>query len=239
MTKPKNPKGPKPAAKPPRRVLIATPVAADGSLSIYYVDSLTNSMRGAASRNVELYPVYLTNDVLIQRARNSLIAIAIEADVDDLIWIDSDIQWQPDDIFRLLEYPVDVVGGTYRKKTDEEQYPVQVRGNSIPIDPATGLLEVDGLGTGFLRLSRKALQAVWNDSGAKKYQNKGKIEKWICEILVENEEVIGEDIVLCHKLQRLGFKIYLDPLLTCNHVGQKVYAGNFAEYLVKLQKINS
>lgn len=226
---------------PPRRVLIATPIAADGAASIYYVDSLINGFRVAASQNVELFPVYMANDVLIQRARNSLIAIAIDADVDDLIWIDSDIQWQPDDIFRLLDYPVDVVGGTYRKKTDEEeQYPVQVAGNTIPIDPKTGLLEVDGLGTGFLRMSRKALQALWNDPTAKKYDNNGKIAKWICEILLEPTEepdmwdMVGEDIVLCHKLQKLGFKIYLDPLLTCNHVGQKVYAGNFAEYLTKL-----
>lgn len=242
MTKSKKSKGP----KPPRRVLIATPVAADASLSIYYVDSLTNSFRLTAQQRVELYPVYMANDVLVQRARNSLIAIAIEAQVDDLIWIDSDIQWQPDDIFRLLNYPVDVVGGTYRKKTDEEeQYPIQIRGNSIPIDPSTGLLEVDGLGTGMLRMSKKALQAVWNDPTSKKYRNKGNIEKWICEILLEPTEepdvfeVISEDIVLCHKLAALGFKIYLDPLLTCNHVGQKVYQGNFAEYLVKLQKANA
>jgi hypothetical protein len=215
-------------------VLIATPVAADASLSIYYVDALVNSFR-LAPPGVQLFPVFMANDVLIQRARNNLIAIAIEAGVDDLIWIDSDVCWEPDWIFRLLDYPIDVVGGTYPKKTDAEQYPVQVLGNKIPIDPATGLLEVDGLGTGFLRLSRKALQALWDSS--KPYTSNGKAGRWICEVIVsEDGEVVGEDIVLCHKLTALSFKIYCDPLLTCSHVGPKVYTGNFAEYLVKLQK---
>lgn len=217
-------------AKKPRRVIIATPVAADGSLSIYYVDSLINSFRLAASQNIELYPIYMANDVLIQRARNDLIAIAIEAQVDDLIWIDSDIQWEPEWLFRLLSYPVDVVGGTYPKKSDDEQYPVQVLGKSIPVHQKTGLLEVDGLGTGFLRLSRKALQALWENS--RPYTSNGKSGRWICEVLIGDDgEVVGEDIVLCRKLQALGYKIYLDAEMTCTHVGQKRYAGNFAAFL--------
>ena len=221
-----------PAKSKPRRVIIATPVAADGSLSIYYVDSLISSFRLAAGQNVELYPIYMANDVLIQRARNDLIAIAIEAQVDDLIWIDSDIQWQPEWLFRLLAYQVDVVGGTYPKKTDDEQYPVKVLGNAIPVDPKTGLLEVDGLGTGFLRLSRKALQALWDSN--RPYTSNGKAGRWICEVLVgEDGEVVGEDIVLCHKLQALGYKIYLDAGMTCAHIGQKRYVGNFGSFLQK------
>ena len=219
-----------PAKNEPRRVIIATPVAADGSLSIYYVDSLISSFRLAAGQNVELYPVYLANDVLIQRARNDLIALAIEAQVDDLIWIDSDIQWEPEWLFRLLSYPMDVVGGTYPKKTDDEQYPVQARGKSIPVDQKTGLLEVDGLGTGFLRLTKKALQDLWDSN--RPYTSNGKAGRWICEVLVgEDGEVIGEDIILCHKLQALGYKIYLDAGMTCAHIGQKRYVGNFGAFL--------
>jgi glycosyltransferase involved in cell wall biosynthesis len=213
-----------------RRVIIATPVAADGSVSIYYVDSLIASFRLAVSHDVELYPIFMANDVLIQRARNDLIALAIESQVDDLVWIDSDIQWHPEWLFRLLEHPVDVVGGTYPKKSDDEQYPVQVHGEKIPVDPKTGLLEVDGLGTGFLRLTRKALQALWDSN--RPYTSNGKAGRWICEVLVgEDGEVIGEDIVLCHKLQALGYKIYLDAGMTCAHIGQKRYVGDFRAFL--------
>jgi hypothetical protein len=211
--------------KPNRRVLIATPVGADAAVKIWYSDALIQSMRLAPSFGVELFPVY-KEDVLIQRARNDLIAIAIEAQVDDLVWIDSDVCWQPGWIFKLLSYPVDVVGGTYPKKKMPLDWPVKVIGDKIPVDPDTKLLEVDGLGTGFLRMSRKALQAVW-DAEQKEYDGiKGKA-KWVCEVVVENGEIVGEDIVLCHKLQAAGFKIYLDPSMCCGHVGMHMFTGDF------------
>lgn len=222
-----------PAPQKPRRVMIATPVAADGSLSIYYVDSLISSFRAAATRNIELYPVYMANDVLIQRARNDLIAIAIEAKVDDLVWIDSDIQWDPEWLFRLLSWPVDVVGMTYPKKSDMEQYPVQVLGKTIPVDQKTGLLEVSALGTGFLRMSLRALQALWDTNLP--YTSNGKTGRWICEVVVgEDGEVIGEDVVLCHKLAEAGIKTYLDPSATCAHIGQKRYTGDFQRWLNRM-----
>jgi hypothetical protein len=99
-------------------------------------------------------------------------------------------------------------------------------------------LEVDGLGAGFLRLTRKALQALWDSN--RPYTSNGKAGRWICEVIVGDDgEVVGEDIVICHKLVALGYKIYLDPLLTCSHIGQKQYQGNFAEFLVKIQKASA
>jgi hypothetical protein len=218
----------------PRRVIIATPVGADAAIKIWYTDALINSMRMSMTQGVELFPIY-KEDVLIQRARNDLLAIAIESGVDDLIWIDSDVCWNPEWLFKLLSYPVDVVGGTYPKKNDVVDWPVKVVGNKIPIDPDTKLLEVDGLGTGFLRLSKKAMQALWGHENKEYHGVHGKA-KWIFEVIVENGEVTGEDIVICHKLQACGFKIYLDPAMCCGHVGLKMYSGNFSQFLEGMHK---
>lgn len=212
-----------------RRVIIATPVGADAAIKIWYSDALINSMRLAPKCGIELFPIY-KEDVLLQRARNDLIAITIQGDVDDLIWIDSDVCWQPEWIFRLLAYPVDVVGGTYPKKNERGEWPVKVVGDKIPIDPETKLLEVDALGTGFLRMSKKALQAIW-ETESKEYTGVHGAAKWICDVSCENGEVVGEDIILCHKLQAAGFKIYLDPAMCCGHVGMKMYQGNFVQWL--------
>jgi hypothetical protein len=217
-----------------RRVIIATPVGADASVKIWYSDSLINSMRIAQAYDVELYPIY-KEDILIQRARNDLISIAIQNEIDDVVWIDSDICWNPIWLFKLLAYPVDVVGGTYPKKIDVPAWPVKVNGNKIVVDPDTKLLEVDGLGTGFLRLSKNAIQALW-DAERQEYHGVHGKAKWICEVLAENGEIIGEDIVLCNKLHACGFKIYLDPEICCGHVGLKMYSENFSEFLGAMQK---
>jgi GT2 family glycosyltransferase len=43
--------------------------------------------------------------------------------------------------------------------------------------------------------------------------------------------MISEDIYVCRKLtDEGGFKIYLDPKITCNHVGGKKYKGDFLKW---------
>ena len=93
----------------------------------------------------------------------------------------------------------------------------------------TGSIFSTSMRPGLLRWQR-ALQALWDSN--RPYTSNGKAGRWICEVLVgEDGEVIGEDIVLCHKLQALGYKIYLDAGMTCAHIGQKRYVGNFGAFL--------
>ena len=69
-----------------------------------------------------------------------------------------------------------------------------------------------------------------------KYKNKGITGKWICDVVVQNNQVNGEDIILCQKLRDLGYKIYLDPYVNCEHVGNKRYTGNFEKYIMALMR---
>ena len=221
---------------PARRVMIATPVAANNAVGVYYVSSLIQSMRISSLYNVELYPIPMPydEDEYIQVARNDLIAIAVEANVDELVWIDSDISWIPEDLFKLLAYDVDVVGGIYPKKLDKEEYPIQLLSKTINVNLQTKLFEVDGIGTGFLKMSKKSLNSLWNSNP--EYKNKGITGKWICDVVVQNNQVNGEDIILCQKLRDLGYKIYLDPYVNCEHVGNKRYTGNFEKYIMALMR---
>ena len=101
----------------------------------------------------------------MQNSRNDLVKLAIEHDFDDLVFIDADQDWQPEWLFKLLSYPVDCVGGTVRKKTDTvESYNVKSDTWPIPVDPRDGAWVVDGLGAGFLRLSKRALRLLWDNS---------------------------------------------------------------------------
>ena len=219
------------ATTPKRQVIIATPVKdLYCGISPLFNESLTPTIKLGEARGIEIFPLY-QDDAMLQRARNYLLSLAVQHQVDDLIWIDADIGWNPEDFFKLLDYPVDVVGGIYPKRSDTEEYPLQVQGNRIPIDQRTGLLEVSGLGTGFLRFSKNAYLALWNSS--REYKDKGNIARWAFEILDENGELIGEDIFACHKLLKLGFKVYLDGNINCAHVGPKIHRGNFIEYLKK------
>jgi hypothetical protein len=213
-----------------RKVLLATP-ALDGRLDVWYTNSVINSVRICQAEGIYLHPVFLSFDALIQRARNDLFRLAIEEGYDEMIFVDSDLEFDPQWILDLLNAPEDVIGGTYRKKTDEKEIYVVKTKNLETSD--NGLIKVEGLGTGFVKFSRKALEALWEDSP--KYQNEGRECRMVCNVEVINGDLVSEDIVIFRKLDKLGFTTWLNPNMTCNHTGTKKFQGNFASYAKRMK----
>ena len=208
------------------KVLIATP-AYDGRLDVWYTTSLVNSVRIAQDNGIFLHPVFMSYDALVQRARNDLFRLALEYDA--VIWIDSDLEWNPMWIMELLGSGKDVIGGTYRKKTDDaELYTVKTNN----LESKDGLIKVDGLGMGFLKMSKKAVQALWDAS--QPYQNEGREGRMVCDIQIVDGQLVSEDNVVTRKLADLGFDIWLDPRMTCCHIGTKKFYGNFEDFAKRL-----
>ena len=117
----------------PRKVLVGSP-SYDGSIDVWYVNSLINTVKYAFGHNinVDIIPIWVSYDALIQRCRNDTVFLALQQDCDDLMWIDTDIEWEPKWFFDLLNYPVDVVGGTYPKKGDQKEMYVGNFGDMKP-----------------------------------------------------------------------------------------------------------
>jgi hypothetical protein len=216
------------------KVLIATP-AHDGKLDVWYTTSLVNTVRVAQANNVFIHPVFMSYDALVQRARNDLIALAIEGEYDALIFIDADMEWNPLWVMELLARPEDVVGGTARKKTDNAEIYV-LKTSDLTVHP-NGLIKCEGLGTGFVKLSRKALQALWDNSP--QYTNEGKVRRMVCNVEVIDGQLYSEDVSMFRKLNALGFDCWLNPRMTCAHIGTKKFVGNLQNYLAKGENSNA
>lgn len=213
-----------------RKVLIATP-AYDGRLDVWYTNSLVNTIRLAQANGIFIHPVFMSYDALIQRARNDLFGLMMEVNYSDMIFIDSDMEWNPEWIMELLARQEDVVGGTARKKTDDAEIYV-AKTDDLTVHE-TGLIKCKGLGTGFVKISRRAVQALWQASP--EYTNNGKTRRMICDVQVVEGQLYSEDIVIFKKLNDLGFDCWLDPKMTCNHIGTKKYVGNMAGWLERLK----
>lgn len=213
-----------------RKVLIGTP-AHDGRVDVWYCNSLINTVKMAPHFDVLVQPIYMSYDSLVQRARNDLVRLALEEKFDDLIFIDSDQEWNPEWIFKLLQHDVDVVGGTVVKKSDKPMFNVKALKAGLKMDK-NGLMEVEAIGTGFLRISNKALEAVWNQSP--EYINEGKKCRMVFDVQLVDGELVSEDNVFCRKWRSLGNKVWIDPTMTCNHIGAKKYSGNFMHFVNQL-----
>ena len=184
----------------------------------------------AAGFDVELG--MLLGDCHVDDARNSLARDFLASRCDDLVFVDADIGFQSRDLIRLLTHDCDVVGGAYPKKSDIDEYPVAL----FPGEQRArnGLLEVRGIATGFLRISRKAMQTLWDQSA--EYAVRGDNQapcRTIFERLIVNGARMSGDMAFCHKWREAGGKVYADPECYLEHRGEKSWTGTLGSYLRK------
>ena len=210
-----------------RKVLFGTPTY-DGRVHVEFLQSLMDTVKLAPHAEIALYPVQISGDALVQRARNDLFAMAMETECDDIVFMDSDQEWNAEWVMTLLNHPADVVGGVVVKKSDTPGFNVKILPNGVTLDE-NGLMEVECIGTGFLRISRRAMQAVWDISP--EYKDGDKVSRMVFDIQIIDGELISEDNVFCRKWRGLGEKVYIDPTMTLNHIGSRKWGGNFLAYL--------
>jgi choline kinase len=217
-----------------RRVLIGTP-SYDGRIDVWFANSLIATVKEAEKKGIFVHAIYTSYDSLVQRARNSLVKLALDGGYTDLFFIDSDTEWEPEWFFRLLDRPEPIVGGALVKKTDKEGYTVKLLDKKLKYSEDKKLIQADGVGTGFMKVSRFALEKLWEASD--EYTSEGEKHRMVFDIKVENGDLISEDYILCNKWKDLGYKVWLDPTITCNHIGIKKFKGDLNKFLDKQEYV--
>lgn len=211
-----------------KKVLIGTP-SYDGRIDTWFADSLVRTIKQADPKLINIHAIYPSYDSLVQRARNDLVRMAMDGGYDTLFFIDSDVEWEPEWFFRFLARPEPIVGAALIKKSDQESYTVKIVKKNLTKSEDDVLVQVDGLGTGFLKVDRFALEKLWLMS--EPYVHDGVPNRMVFDLKIVDGDLISEDYVMCHKWQSLGYKVWLDPSITINHNGVKKYQGNLSSFL--------
>ena len=98
------------------KLFIATPMYGGMSHGLY-VKSCLDLQTTMAKYGVETKFSFLFNESLITRARNYLVDEFLRSGFTHLLFIDSDIHYNPQDILALIALDKDVIGGPYPKKS--------------------------------------------------------------------------------------------------------------------------
>lgn len=115
--------------------------------------------------------------------------------------IDSDMTPEPATVVRLLAHNVDVVGALCFGRAEPFHACFHPLPDSDAIyNDATGLHEVDSVGTGCMLVRRKVIEAM-------QYPH-----------FEHTVPGTGEDVLFCRKARQLGFKVYLDFDLCVGHM---------------------
>lgn len=98
------------------KLFVATPMYGGMNHGLY-MKSCLDLQTIMMKYNIELKFSFLFNESLITRARNYLVDEFLRTDYTHMLFIDSDIHFDPNDIVALLALDKDVIGGPYPKKS--------------------------------------------------------------------------------------------------------------------------
>lgn len=174
-------------------------------------------------------------NALIADARALIVAQFLASDCDTLVFIDSDVSWEAGALLKLVDYPVDMVAGIYPQRKDPINYCVKWKGTGeLWADPATGLLEVEGVPAGFMKLSRKQLEAMVEQYPDTEFyvENAPDQKAWalFCDYRIGKHKM-GEDYAFCRRWVDMGGKVWVDPEIKMGHIGNKTFVGHLGDWL--------
>lgn len=215
-----------------RRIFVAIPTY--GPLPALTAFALFESYPALEAAGVDVELCILSGHCHVDDARNLLVARFLESAADELVFIDADMGWQPTELARLATHDRDVVAGCYRLKKDQAEYVASLVEGEIWAD-SDGLIEAKAVPTGFLKIRRRVLEQLAAD--APRYRPEAGSERTVAEIFARTTvdgTRVGGDYAFCRKWRAAGGRIFVDPDLWLEHVGEKVYAGSYATYLRQL-----
>lgn len=163
------------------KVFIATPMYGGMAHGLYIKSSL--DLQNMMTRyGIETKFSFLFNESLITRARNYLVDEFLRSDCTHLLFIDSDIHYNAQDVIALLALDKDVIGGPYPKKAINWKNVADAARKHPNLDPkeleklvgeyvfnvvkgtkqfsVTEPLEVMEIGTGFMMVKREVFDKL-------------------------------------------------------------------------------
>jgi hypothetical protein len=96
-------------------IFIATPMYG-GMCYGLYTQSILQLQNVLSQNNVDSIYSFMFNESLITRARNALTNAFLKSECTHLLFIDSDIGFNPNDVVKMIQAEKDVIGGIYPKK---------------------------------------------------------------------------------------------------------------------------
>ncbi len=185
----------------------------------------------------------LRNESLITRGRNILTAMFLESDCSHLMFIDADIEFQADDLLRMMAYDKPIMAAAYPKKALPIQYAINfkfVNQEKKQIRIENGAVEVLDASTGFFLVKRETIEKMMQEYPELHYRNDSNIDEKFNKYCYsffdtihdpEDNRYLSEDYTFCRRWQKLGGEIWLDPNTKLNHVGTHSFEGDITKII--------
>jgi len=179
---------------------------------------------------------------LIHQARNYLTSVFLTTEYSHLLFIDSDVEFQPEAGLRMLVADKDIITTPYRAKNpnlNEHTYTVKFPDPKVvPILPG-GLVEIEAGPTGLMLIHRRVFEKIMKKYPYLKIKNKAtptadKSHEFYYNFFdfgFKDGYAMGEDLSFCRLARGSGFNIYANTQSTTQHHGSYAWKGKFGDSL--------
>lgn len=229
-------------------ILVATPTG--GKVDVGYLHSCLVLQKNFGIRGWGLNFTFKISPY-VHRARNEMALQVINGDkYTHILFIDSDIEFHPDTVAKMIELNKGIVTVVYPfKKYINGQLRYMGEPKEGAEQQADGTIEVQKIGAGFLLIEKSILSElipfctkVRYDTSSEEsgeINEKTRIETWNFFDFTydENNVELGEDISFCAKCEKAGIPIW--TLLSENlvHWGLHNFQGNTKNFLTNNMRL--
>ena len=155
--------------------------------------------------------VDIVSESLVYDARDKIAMDALHAQVDYVMWLDSDIIYPADIIHKLMKHNKDMVTGLYYKRTPPYTpciYKLEEDRLLPYIDyPEDSLFQVEAAGFGCTLMKAKVIKEIHEKFGGCFFPING---------------IGGEDLSFIRRAKEIGVDIWCDSSIQCGHVGRQI-----------------
>ena len=236
----------------PVKLFLATPCYGGICLEKYMI-SLVRLQILCIQKGILLMIDTTENESLVHRARNVAVGRFMQkSDADYFLFIDADVDFQPESVVRLIEGGHDISCCVYPKKVVMWDQAVQAikNGDDVNKDMAmlssslvlnfkqrqcavvNGFVEILDGPTGFMMIKRqvfKDMEEKYPELWCKNdHQNRDFDDYHACfDCMIDpgNKRYLSEDYAFCRRWQQMDGKIYADVQATMGHVGNLPFSG--------------
>ncbi len=226
---------PGPPAEGRQKIFVATPAYRDVGSNFAY--ALAQSMAALERAEIPHELEIFTGNCHVDDSRNSLVRTFLQSDCTDLVFLDADLRWEPDDLLGLIAYEADIVGASYPLKQPDEVFPVQYLDDGPLQASPQGLIEVAGLPTGFLRIRRHVLKAMAEATPYFHVKDDKGLVPLIFQRQLDGNLRIGGDYGFCRQARHLGYRIWAAPEIWLEHSGEHEWTGSLGAHLRRINGI--
>ena len=233
-------------------LVIGTPMYG-GMCTSEYTQSLLNLSESANKSDVKLTTIFLGNESLIQRGRNTVAHHFMNLpDATHLLFIDADIKFRTEDIVRMIQAdksliigPVGLKGYNWdeiRQAAINGEDDIGRTGGVFNINKLPGIdmvdentpFEIEHGGNAFMMIRRDVFETlkphtpIYTNGGRSLPDGVEIYDYFRVEINKDTNHLLSEDYFLCHSYRQLGGKVWSAPWVETGHFGSHLFNGKYS-----------